>query len=82
MEAKEARLVQSIQAYLEDPPRDTPEQLLDNLGAVAEMFEAPRYSEETPGEKSAREVAEEMASRLGAESDTTEADNQEVSSSA
>ena len=60
------RLSQAIQAFLEEPPRDIPDELLDGLGGIKEKLDAPKYTSESPGEQSAREVAESMAARLEA----------------
>lgn len=59
MDARTHRLLSDIQAYIEEPPKGLPEELLGNLKELTEQLEAPRYSEESPGEKSAREVAKD-----------------------
>lgn len=58
MDARTQRLLASIQGYLDNPPPGLPEQLVDQITSTQEMLTAPRYSEESPGERSAREAAE------------------------
>ncbi len=65
MDAKLNRLLRELDSYLNDPPIDTPPDLLVQLESAKDMLEAPRYSEESPGERSAREIAEDVAKELG-----------------
>lgn len=58
MDARTANLLQSLQGYLEHPPPGVPEQLISEMNNMHEMLSAPRYSEESPGEQSAREAAQ------------------------
>lgn len=59
MDSQTRKLMQSIDAYLENPPREVPEQLIQTITDTREMLSAPLYSEESPGEREAREVGEQ-----------------------
>jgi hypothetical protein len=61
MDARTRRVVQALDAYLQAPPPGTPQKLLGELENAANMLDAPRLTEESPGEKSAREIAEQKA---------------------
>lgn len=58
MDAATLRLIQALDAYLEYPRgRGIPNQLKDNVEDLRTMLNAPKYTEESPGEREAREVA-------------------------
>lgn len=59
MDARSLKLLSQIDTYLETPPPGVPDQLISSIQDLREMITAPRYSEETPGEREAREVAEQ-----------------------
>lgn len=58
MDSRTRRLVQQIDAYMENPPPGAPEQLLSSAEELKDKLTAPIYDNESPGEKAAREVAE------------------------
>jgi hypothetical protein len=62
MDARTRRFLTALDEYINndgEPRTDLPEPLLESLVDLKEMVEAPRYSQESPGEREAREVAEE-----------------------
>jgi hypothetical protein len=58
MDSRTRRLLTSLDAYLEHPPKGAPDTLISQLKETQEMVSAPIFSEESPGEKDAREIAE------------------------
>ena len=82
MDTSTTKILNAIDAYLEHPPHGAPEQIVDYLGDMREMLSAPRLSEESPGERSAREVAEatmpEEVSEEYYSNDSMESDNSDV----
>lgn len=59
MDARSRKLLSQIDTYLETPPPGVPEQIISSIQDLREMITAPRFSEESPGEREAREVSEQ-----------------------
>lgn len=60
-DAATMRLLEALDHYKEFHSRRAPQDLLDQVTEVTDMLRAPRYAGETPGERAAREVAEDHA---------------------
>lgn len=58
MDSRTAKLLQQVNAYLESPPHGVPDQLVEQITNTRDMLQAPRYTDESPGQREAREVAE------------------------
>ncbi len=59
MDSRTHRLLTSINDYIDNPPPGVPQQLMQEIETAKEMLSAPLYSQESPGEQEAREVAKE-----------------------